>query len=75
MSFDCHAHDAVKVYMACRREEAYKDAVRRLEEAGLGDGTVHWLKLDLSDPRLAIKAAEELLKREDRLDILSKCSI
>jgi NAD(P)-dependent dehydrogenase (short-subunit alcohol dehydrogenase family) len=58
--------------MACRREAAYRDAVGRLEEAGLGDGTVHWIRLDLSDPRLARKAAEDLLKKEDRLDILSK---
>jgi NAD(P)-dependent dehydrogenase (short-subunit alcohol dehydrogenase family) len=72
MGNDCPAHDAVQVYMACRREDAYKDAVRRLEEAGLGDGTVHWLHLDLSDPRLARKAAQELLDKEDRLDILSE---
>jgi NAD(P)-dependent dehydrogenase (short-subunit alcohol dehydrogenase family) len=58
--------------MACRREEGYQDAVRWLEEAGIGDGTLHWLQLDLSDPRLANKAAEEFLKKEDRLDILSE---
>ena len=31
-----------------------------------------WLKLDLSDPREAKKAAEEFLEREGRLDILGK---
>lgn len=64
------ARKGAKVYMACRREEAYKDAVRQLENAGLGDGTVRWLHLDLSDPRHASSAAEELLKKEDRLDVL-----
>jgi hypothetical protein len=58
--------------MASRKEEGYKDAMNRLEAAGLGDGSVHWLQLDLSDPRLASKSAREFLKREDRLDILSK---
>lgn len=57
--------------MACRREEAYEAAVTRLEDEGIGDGSVHWLHLNLSDPRLAKKAAQEFLEREDRLDILS----
>ncbi|KXN91094.1 hypothetical protein AN958_02869, partial [Leucoagaricus sp. SymC.cos] len=65
------ARKGAQVYMACRREEAFKNAVKRLEEAGLGDGSVHWLKLDLSDPRFASQAAKELLNKEDRLDILS----
>ncbi|KAF5362156.1 hypothetical protein D9756_002152 [Leucocoprinus leucothites] len=64
------ARKGARVYMACRREEAYKEASKRLEEAGLGDGSVHWLHLDLSDPRLASKAAKEFLQKEDRLDIL-----
>ncbi|KAF7301035.1 NAD-binding protein [Mycena indigotica] len=36
------------------------------------DGSVHWLKLDLSDPRLAVSAAKELMEKEDseRLDII-----
>lgn len=64
------ARRGAKVYMACRREEAYEDALKRLNQAGLGDGSVHWLHLDLSDPRLANKAAKEMLRKERRLDIL-----
>ena len=33
---------------------------------------VHWLKIDLSDPRNGKLAAEEFLKKETRLDILSE---
>lgn len=57
--------------MATRSEEKYKGALARLESENLGDGSVHWLKLDLSDPRLAKSAAQEFLGKEDRLDILS----
>ena len=34
-------------------------------------GQVYYLNVDFSDPRDAVKAAKELLKRESRLDILS----
>lgn len=49
--------------------------MEKLEKEGLGDGTVHWLKLDLSDPRSAKNAAEEFMKIEDRLDILGTSSL
>jgi len=47
-------------------------AIASLEEEGLspGQGQVLWLKLDLSDPRSAKRAAEEFLTRETRLDVL-----
>ncbi|KAF8985345.1 hypothetical protein BDQ17DRAFT_1495390, partial [Cyathus striatus] len=59
-----------KVYMAARDEGRATDAIRKLETEGIADGSVQWLKLDLSDPRLARQSAEEFAKRENRLDIL-----
>lgn len=67
-----------KVYLAARNEERAKAAIESLHNAGLGKGGDHslgevaWLKLDLSDPRLAKEAAEDFLKRETRLDILGE---
>lgn len=46
------------------------NAKQQLEKECLADGSVEWLKLDLSDPRIAKESAEEFLKRESRLDIL-----
>jgi len=59
-----------KVYIAARNEQRALDAIRQLEEEGLGDGSVEWLKLDLSHPRLVKRSAEEFLEKETRLDIL-----
>lgn len=74
-----------KVYLAARSEDRAKEAISRLHEAGLGKGRdtngsgnlgeVIWLKLDLSDPREAQKAAEVFLKLETRLDILGMCTV
>jgi hypothetical protein len=58
------------VYLATRNEQGTKDAIRQLEKEGVNDGSLHWLKLELGDPRSAKSAAEEFLKKEDRLDIL-----
>ena len=68
------ARAGAKVYLAARNESRATGAIARLEQEGLqpGDGEVIWLKLDLSDPRDAKKAAEEFLKREKRLDILGE---
>ncbi|KAI0937523.1 hypothetical protein AcW1_001619 [Taiwanofungus camphoratus] len=38
--------------------------------AGYGMGEVHYLELDLSDPRNAKKAAQEFMAQEERLDVL-----
>ncbi|KAF8970385.1 NAD-P-binding protein [Flammula alnicola] len=61
-----------KVYLAARNESRATRAIAQLEEEDLGPskGEILWLKLDLSDPRDAKKAAEDFLKRETRLDIL-----
>ncbi|GLB39252.1 putative enoyl-(Acyl carrier protein) reductase [Lyophyllum shimeji] len=66
------ARAGAKVYLAARNEERASNAIAKLREDGftLGNGDVMWLKLDLSDPRDAKKAAEEFLSKEQRLDIL-----
>ena len=63
------------MYLACRSEKAASDAIRELRSAGLapGNGELVSLRLDLSDPKDAKRAAEEFLKLESRLDILSEC--
>jgi hypothetical protein len=45
-----------------------------LKNEGLapGNGAIEWIYIDLLDPRKAKACAEELMKRENRLDILSK---
>ncbi|KAF7319106.1 hypothetical protein HMN09_00246900 [Mycena chlorophos] len=58
------------VYMGARDEGRASAAIKKLEEEGLGGGSVHWLKLDLSSVSAAVAAAEELLQKETRLDIL-----
>ena len=60
--------------MGARDESKATGALARLEAEGLGpgNGTVHWLKLDLSDPKIAQEAAKDFLKKETRLDILSE---
>ena len=46
-------------------------ALERLESDGIGDGEVHFFKLDLSNARKAKASADDFLATEDRLDILS----
>lgn len=60
-----------QIYLATRNEQGTKEAMEKLKMEGLGDGSLHWLKLDLEDPHSAKSAAEEFLKKEERLDILS----
>lgn len=57
--------------MAARNESRVTGAITRLEHEGVPAGSVHWLKLDLGDPRQTKKAAEELMMREKRIDVLS----
>ncbi|KAF9044241.1 NAD-P-binding protein [Panaeolus papilionaceus] len=59
-----------RVYIAARNESRVMEAIERLKAEDIGEGSLHWLNLDLSDPRLAKKAGEELLGKEERLDIL-----
>ncbi|KAK0431877.1 uncharacterized protein EV420DRAFT_1705487, partial [Desarmillaria tabescens] len=48
------------------------EAIEKLKTESLepGNGDVVWLKLDLSDPRLARQSAEEFMRKEKRLDVL-----
>ncbi|KAJ7661490.1 NAD-P-binding protein [Mycena polygramma] len=64
------ARKGAKVYMAARDEGRALAAIKQLEAENINDGSVHWLKLDLSDPRAAQRAAHEFLEKEKRLDIL-----
>ncbi|KAL1939678.1 hypothetical protein VTO73DRAFT_9711 [Trametes versicolor] len=66
------ARHGAKVYMAARNEQRAKAAIEHLQVEGLGpgNGEVLWHKLDLSDPRNVKQAAEEFMKREERLDVL-----
>lgn len=66
------------VYVAARSESKASSVMTDLAEEGLGTGKrsgrgrVFWHKLVLDDPKDAKKSAEEFLKRESRLDILSE---
>ncbi|KZT13259.1 NAD-P-binding protein [Laetiporus sulphureus 93-53] len=70
------ARRGAKVYIAARTEDRADDAIRRLHAAGLdpGNGRIDKLELDLVDPRIVKKAAQEFLAEEDRLDILINCA-
>jgi NAD(P)-dependent dehydrogenase (short-subunit alcohol dehydrogenase family) len=61
--------------MAARNQSKAEAAIAQLKAEGLGpgNGEVIWLELDLTDPQNAKKAAEEFIKREKRLDVLSLC--
>lgn len=64
-----------KVYLAARNEERANAAIERLKKEGLGPnpGEIIWLNFDLAYPSQAKKAAESVLQREKRLDILGAC--
>ncbi|KAJ7235307.1 NAD-P-binding protein [Mycena haematopus] len=64
------ARKGAKVYMAARSEERALAAITQLQSENINDGSVHWLKLELSDPRAAKRAAQDFLEKETRLDIL-----
>ena len=58
--------------MAARDEGRALAAIQKLKDEQIGDGSVHWLNLNLSDPRLAKKAGDEFIQLEKRLDILGE---
>ncbi|KAG6879837.1 hypothetical protein C0992_010795 [Termitomyces sp. T32_za158] len=66
------ARGGAKVYLAARDEGRARKAIETLRQDGFGpgNGEVHWLKLDLSNPRDAKKAADEFLTKQTRLDVL-----
>ncbi|KAJ3854179.1 hypothetical protein EV368DRAFT_37402 [Lentinula lateritia] len=69
--------EGAKVYIAARNEQQSLESIEKLkEDLRLGqdgpgsDGQVHFLKLDLGDPRNVKKVAEEFMAKESRLDVL-----
>jgi hypothetical protein len=58
--------------MGARDEGRALEAIKQLQAENINDGSVHWLKLDLSDPRAAQRAAQEFLEKEKRLDIIGE---
>jgi len=70
------ARKGAKVYIAARSGDKARDAIREIEAelqkdaTGENVGSVHWLPLNLSDPRLAKEAGTQFLREEERLDIL-----
>ncbi|KAI0091332.1 NAD-P-binding protein [Irpex rosettiformis] len=64
------AKRGAKVYLGARSDDKAKAAIERLTAEGIGSGEVHYLNLDLSDPKLAKAAAEDFLAKETRLDVL-----
>ncbi|KAI8984861.1 NAD-P-binding protein [Trametes punicea] len=66
------ARHGAKVYLAARNEEKARMAIERLHTQGLGpgNGEVIWLNLDLSNPRIVQKVANDFVLKEERLDIL-----
>ncbi|KAJ7138631.1 NAD-P-binding protein [Mycena filopes] len=63
------ARRGAKVYMATRGATKAKAAIETMEAEGLGEGSVHFLELDLSDPRAVSQAAKGFLNTEGRLDV------
>jgi len=64
------ARRGAKVYMATRDATKAKAAIKKMEAEGLGEGSVHFLELDLADPRQVSQAAKQFAESEERLDIL-----
>lgn len=64
-----------KVYLAARNETQATEVIAQLKREDDLRGEVVYLKLDLSDPRLARKSAEEFKTKENRLDILGECCL
>lgn len=64
--------------MGARDESRATGAIAQLKAEGAlveGKGEVIWLKLDLSTPESTKAAADDFLKREERLDILGELLI
>ncbi|KAF9047457.1 hypothetical protein BJ165DRAFT_1526765 [Panaeolus papilionaceus] len=58
-----------KVYIAARNESKALAAIDQLKAENIEKGSLEWLYLNLSNPRLAKRAAEEFLNKETRLNI------
>ena len=59
------------VYIAARTESRALDAIKRIKQAAPeSQGTLHFLKLDLSDLPTIKASADEFMSKESRLDKL-----
>lgn len=60
------------VYVAGRSEDKYKTAAEEIKKAHpSSDGRLEFLHLDLADMATIKKSAEDFMKREQRLDVLT----
>ncbi|KAF8637990.1 hypothetical protein AX16_010622 [Volvariella volvacea WC 439] len=64
------AKRGAKIYMAARNESKAHGAITALEHEGVPAGSVVWQKLDLVDLPGVKAAAEEIMRKEKRLDLL-----
>lgn len=55
--------------MGARNEAKAKEAIAKMD---LGEGSVEFLEVNLSDPAKAKEAAERFLGKEKRLDVLGE---
>ena len=62
-----------KVYLAARNETKARDCMKKLEaEKPRNPGQLLFLRLDLDDPQGVLASGQELLRREDKLDVLGE---
>ncbi|KAJ7020424.1 NAD-P-binding protein [Mycena alexandri] len=64
------ARQGAKVYMAARDATKAKAAIEKMDSDGLGEGSVHFLELNLADLRGVSRVAKQFVESEQRLDIL-----
>lgn len=66
------ARKGARVYLACRNETRALAALKKLkeDEMVIKNGELRYLHLDLADFESAKKAADDILAKEERLDIL-----
>jgi NAD(P)-dependent dehydrogenase (short-subunit alcohol dehydrogenase family) len=68
-----HTLGNATVYLACRSAEKGFDAIRSIqtdERCKSSNGKLEFLELDLASLESVKRAADEFLKREQRLDVL-----
>lgn len=69
------AKHGAKVYMTGRDERRAAKAIEQLRQEGiLEKGSVEYLKMDLSSIRDSKRAADEIVGKEEKLDILREFS-
>jgi len=64
------ANAGARVYLAARNEEQARARIDQIRREAPRDVDIHFLKLELSDIKGVKKAAESVVEREERIDIL-----